>query len=176
VSPTPVRTVLVVATGPHAWALLRDRLDTELAQVSWATPDQATAAAHRLRPWPWAMAGEDPAQLRAAAPVGRPVLFFDATGRGGWQATVAELNGALKHCLAGLKLAPARGLQLAGSVLPGNAPELEALLGAGDLGVAMSPRHRRQARMQLRRLAGVPLRLRSHADRLVLEVADVDAA
>jgi hypothetical protein len=176
VSPTPVRTVLVVVAAPHAWALLRDRLDSELAQVTWATPEQAAVAGERLRPWPWAVAGEGPASLLAAQPAGRPVLFFDASRPGGWQAATAELSEALHHRLAGLELAPARGLRLAGSVLPGSAPELEALLGAGELGVAMSPPHRRRARMQLRRLPGLPLRLRSCGERLVLEVADVDAA
>jgi hypothetical protein len=165
-----------VAAAPHAWALLRDRLDPELVQVTWATPERAAAAAQRLRPWPWAVAGEGDAIIKSALPAGRPALFFDASPPAGWQAVATSLSEALHQNLAGLELAPARGLRLAGSVLPGSAPELEALLGAGVSGMAMSPPHRRRARAQLGRLAGAPFRLRSRADRFVLEVADVDAA
>jgi hypothetical protein len=164
-----------VAASPHPWALLRDRLDPELAAVAWALPGQAAALAAELQPWPWAVAADDVPAGRAATPPGRPILFFVADASGGWDAVAAAVARSLSRRLAGLRLAPERGLELPDGRVVTAAPELEALLGAGEMGLEMVARHRRRAQAQLRRLPGLALGLRSIESRLVLEASQSTA-
>src|ERR1700730_14812182 len=52
---SPIRTVLVISRRPHAWALLRDRLDPALVSVDWRGP-VALRSLGACAP-PWALAG-----------------------------------------------------------------------------------------------------------------------
>src|SRR2546426_12355708 len=47
----PTRTVLVVTQRPHAWALLRDRLDPALVYVAWTLPASLEDTARAALPW-----------------------------------------------------------------------------------------------------------------------------
>jgi hypothetical protein len=173
---TSVRTVLVVSAVAHPWALVRDALDPELATVRWAEPELAGQAAAWLRPWPWAVLGQDASALEATCPQGRPSLRIEVSGRGGWPVATALVRASLVRSLAGVCLAPARGLRLPGGRLVGGVPELEALVGAGPAGLQLAVRHRRRAAEQLRRLALPGLALAERDGHLVLEVGHVGAA
>lgn len=167
----------MIADSGHPWAFLRDRLEPRLAAVRWARPGGAEvgAAVRSLWPWPWAVAADGPGGLPASR-LPCATLRFDAAGLGGWPATAAELNAVLGRPLAGVRLAPSRGLALPDGRLASYVPELEALLGAGGEGLVLGSRQRRRAAEQLAKLGWSGLRLVDHGGRLALEAGDVDAA
>jgi hypothetical protein len=131
----------VVTNRPHAWALLRDRLDPALVDVAWTLPASLErAAADAL---PWAVAG-DVSTLPESAwvamrgrlvavhwvglpPPGtptRPRLHTD------WADLAAALVRSTHASIGGLRLAPAHGLLLPGGRFMHRTAPLEALLGA----------------------------------------------
>jgi hypothetical protein len=151
-----LRTLLVVSERPHPWAFLRDRLDPDLVTVAWARPvagapgaapwmlagdaSEAPSGLGRLRDhllcWRWI--GPPPDGLPAA-----PVPCAD------WQALAAEAERGLGARVAGLRLAPGRGLILPDGAYLRGAPALEALVAAHPGGVpvgAPTPRLRAAVR------------------------------
>jgi hypothetical protein len=174
-----LRTLLVVSERPHPWAFLRDRLDPELVTVSWARP----AEAGRLgAPWMLAGAGVETGALAAfrdrllcwrwvgAAPAGLPVPPLVS---GDWHELAAAAERALVVRLAGLRLAPGRGLVLPGGAYLSRAAGLEALLAAHPDGLPVGrPTARLRAGAaragELLRRHGLPLRVEWAGCRLAL--------
>jgi hypothetical protein len=144
----PTRTVLVVTRRPHAWALLRDRLDPALLYVAWTLPASLESAARAALPW--ALAGDVPMLppdacepmrgcLVAVHWVGEPPPGLPTQPRlyADWADLLAGLSKGLRAFAGGLRLAPAHGLQLPeGRFLQQTAP-LEALLGAHPEGLEL---------------------------------------
>jgi hypothetical protein len=144
----PTRTVLVVTDRPHAWALLRDRLDPALADVAWTLPASLERTAGDALPW--AVAGDvgtlpesawAPMRGRLVAvhwvgqpPPGtptRPRLHAD------WADLAAALLRSTQASIGGLRLAPANGLLLPGGRFLHRTAPLEALLGADPEGLQL---------------------------------------
>jgi hypothetical protein len=180
----PTRTVLVVTQRPHAWALLRDRLDPALLYVSWTLP--ATLEASTRAALPWALAG-DVAALPAGAcralqgrlvavhwvgeaPAGlptRPRLHAD------WADLSAALRRALAASVGGIRLAPTHGLLLADGRFMRQTGPLEVLVSAHPEGLEVDGSNARTAPLtrRLRSLVaktGAPLELVSEGRRLRL--------
>jgi len=131
-----LRTLLVVSERPHPWAFLRDRLDPDLITVSWARP----AEAERLgTPWMLAGSGAHAGVLPAfrdrllcwrwvgAAPADLPAQPLHCRD---WHELAAVAERALAVRVAGIRLAPGRGLVLPDGSYVSRAAGLEALLGA----------------------------------------------
>jgi hypothetical protein len=131
-----LRTLLVVSERPHPWAFLRDRLDPDLVTVSWVRPAEAGRAA---APWMLAGAGADTGDLSrfrdrllgwwwvGIPPAGLPAPPLPC---GDWHELAAAAERALAVRLAGVRLAPGRGLVLPDGTYLSHAAGLEALLGA----------------------------------------------
>jgi hypothetical protein len=179
----PTRTVLVVAERPHAWALLRDRLDPALARVAWSLPSALpTALADGL---PWALAGDVPflpgealkdlrGHLVAAHWVGEPPAGLPTRARlhPGWAGLATALERGLEARVGGLRLAPSHGLLLPGGRYLRQTASLEVLIGAHpeglELASAPSPLSpARRLRNTLER-TGAPLELVTGGGRLRL--------
>jgi hypothetical protein len=145
----PTRTVLVVAERPHAWALLRDRLDPSLARVAWSVP---TAVSRALADGlPWALAGDVPflpsnaledlrGHLVAAHWVGEPPAGLPTRARlyPDWADLAAALGRSLQTRVAGLRLAPSHGVLLPGGRYLRQTASLEVLLGAHPEGLELA--------------------------------------
>jgi hypothetical protein len=170
----PSRTVLVISPRPHAWALLRDRLDPALVSVHWRAP--AALESLSASP-PWALAGDlptlSPASLRhwrgrplAVHWVGPPPAGLPARPRlhGDWRELAAALARGLQARLAGLRLAPSHGLLLPGGRFLRETECLEVLLAVHPeaLELAGPGSGLRATARRVRRLlerAGVPVEL-----------------
>jgi len=174
-----LRTLLVVSERPHPWAFLRDRLDPDLVTVSWARPAEAGSVA---TPWMLAGSGTGRSALTAfrdrllcwrwvgAAPADLPAPPLPCRD---WHELAASVERALAVRLAGLRLAPCRGLVLPGGSYVSRAAGLEALLGAHPNGLqvgAPSARLRAAAARagELLRRHGVPLRVAWEGGRVAL--------
>jgi hypothetical protein len=145
----PTRTVLVVAQRPHAWALLRDRLDPALARVAWSVPTALPAAlADGL---PWALAGDVPllpaqaledlrSHLVAAHWVGEAPAGLPTRARlhPDWVELAAALGRSLQTRVGGLRLAPSHGLLLPGGRYLRQTASLEVLIGAHPDGLELA--------------------------------------
>jgi hypothetical protein len=139
-----LRTLLVVSDRPHPWAFLRDRLDPDLVTVSWARPAEA---GHASAPWMLAGAGAHAGALAAFrdrllcwrwvgdAP---PELPAPPLASGDWHELAAAAERALAVRVAGLRLAPGRGLVLPDGSYLSRAAGLEALLGAHPDGLPVA--------------------------------------
>jgi len=142
------RGVLVVVERPHAWALLRDRLDPALVRVAWSLP--ATLPAALAAALPWALAADLPALPESALqalsgrlvalhwvgtpPAGlptRPLLHAD------WADLAADLECRLRADVGGLRLAPSNGLRLPGGGYLRHTALLEVLIGAHPEGLEL---------------------------------------
>jgi hypothetical protein len=188
----PTRIVLVMSQRPHAWALLRDRLDPSLVEVAWRP---AESGGSPLEPPPWALVGDLGAipaglleQIRGnlvavhwvgAPPAGlpaRPRLHRD------WQELADTLGQGLRACTAGLRLAPAHGLMLPGGRFLRQTGPLEVLLGLHPEGLELNDPDGAlgAAARRIRRLlerTGAPLELRvAGASLRLVEKSDVGAA
>jgi hypothetical protein len=188
----PTRIVLVMSRRPHAWALLRDRLDPSLVEVAWRPAAFGTSP---LAPPPWALAGDLGAipmglleQLRGhlvavhwvgARPAGlpaRPRLHRD------WQELANALDQSLRACTAGLRLAPAHGVLLPGGRFLRQTGPLEVLMGLHPEGLELTDPDGAlgAAARRIRRLlerTGAPLELRIAGSNLrLVEKSDVGAA
>ncbi|MDQ6771410.1 MAG: hypothetical protein M3024_00225 [Candidatus Dormibacteraeota bacterium] len=147
----PTRTVLAVTDLPHAWALLRDRIDPAMAAVLWARPEQLAGAVAGLETGPWVLAG-DVSELPEAALealrgrlfavhwVGQhpPGLTFEPVRHDTWPGLATEVERLTHVLLAGLRLAPGCGLALPGGVFLGRTAPLEGLLAAHPDGLAIA--------------------------------------
>jgi hypothetical protein len=180
-----LRTLLVVSERPHPWAFLRDRLDPDLVTVSWARPAEAERAGA-----PWMLAGSGPhASLAAfadrllcwrwvgAVPAGLPVPPLLC---GDWHEVAAAAERALAVRLAGIRLAPGRGLVLPDGSYLSRATGLEALLGAHPDGLPVrAPTARLRAAAahvaELLRRHRLPLRVAWEGGRVALAEADAAA-
>jgi hypothetical protein len=144
----PTRTVLVVAERPHAWALLRDRLDPALARVAWSLPI-AVPTALADGP-PWALAGDVPllpsqaledlrGHLVAAHWVGEPPAGLPTRARlyPDWADLAAALGRSLEARVGGLRLAPSHGLLMPGGRYLRQTAPLEVLIGAHPEGLEL---------------------------------------
>jgi hypothetical protein len=188
----PTRTVLVMSQRPHAWALLRDRLDPSLVEVAWKAP---TAGPTPPDAPPWALAGDLAAisaevveqmrgQLVAVHWVGAPPAGLPARPRlhRDWRELAEALSRSLQACAAGLRLAPAHGLLLPGDRFLRQTGPLEVLLGLhpealelNDADGGLGPTARRVRRLLDR--AGAPLELKVAGVSLrLVEKRDVGAA
>ena len=185
----PTRTVLVVTQRPHAWALLRDRLDPALVYVAWTLPASLEDTARAALPWALAC---DLASLpeRACEPmrdrlvgmhwVGEPAASLPTRPRlhADWADLVATLGAGLRSCVGGLRLAPAHGLQLPGGRFMRHTAALEVLLAAHPEGLELGDSWKRPAATtrQLRALVqktGAAVELVSEGRRLrLVERAD----
>ena len=190
---SPIRTVLVISRRPHAWALLRDRLDPTLVSVDWRDPD-ALQSLGACSP-PWALAGDlptvPPTSLRhwrgrpvAVHWVGSPPPGLPARPRlhADWRELTAALARGLQARLAGLRLAPLHGLLLPGGRFLRQTGPLEVLMGLHPDGLeltdpdgALGAAARRIRRLLERTGAPLELRLAGSSFRLV-EKSDVGAA
>ncbi len=165
-----------MASTPHPWALLRDRLDASLVRVAWARPEAVGEAVLELVPGPWILAGGVPdlpeealSALRgclfAAHWVGEPPsgLPVRPHRHPSWSDLVAALAGALDAGFAGLRLAPGRGLVLPGGAYAAATADLESLLAAGpaglqlEAGARVGPALRRARRSLVRHRLGLRL-------------------
>lgn len=147
----PTRTVLVIADQPHSWAMLRDRLDPELAHVAWARPDEAAGVIAALDPGPWVVAG-GPSQLPDSALGAMRGLLFALHWVGepppglplrprrhdSWRELAGEIERLLAICVGGLRLAPKRGLLLPDGRYVGRTGDLEALIAAYPQGLEVT--------------------------------------
>ncbi len=146
---SPIRTVLVISRRPHAWALLRDRLDPSLVSVDWRDPD-ALRSLGACSP-PWALAGDlpmlPPTSLRhwrgrpvAVHWVGSPPPGLPARPRlhADWRELAAALARGLQARLAGLRLAPLHGLLLPGGRFLRQTESLEVLLSVHPEGLELT--------------------------------------
>jgi hypothetical protein len=144
----PTRTVLVVTRRPHAWALLRDRLDPALLYVAWTLPASLESAVRAALPW--ALVGDVPTlpegacepirgRLVAVHWVGEPSPGLPTRPRryADWGDLLAAVGNGLRACVGGLRLAPAHGLQLPGGRFMQQTAPLEALLGAHPEGLEL---------------------------------------
>lgn len=179
-----LRTLLVVSERPHPWAFLRDRLDPDLVTVSWARPAEADRAG---APWMLAGAGAHAGALSAFRDrllswrwVGQPPPDLPATplACGDWHELAAAAERALGVRLAGIRLAPGRGLVLPDGSYLSRASGLEALLGAHPDGLPFAtPTGRLRAAADragvLLRRYRLPLRVARERGRLTL-VEDPD--
>lgn len=173
----PTRTLLVISQQPHPWAFLRDRVEGELVSVVWAQPSQVAGAVARLDPGPWLVAGGEPILPAEALDALRGCLFaahwvddppLELPVRPLLHASWGELADAIGNRLAvriaGLRLAPGRGLVLPDRSVITGASALEGLLAAYPEGLQLTCRPPR-LRAALRRAA---LTLERH--RLPLQV------
>jgi len=174
-----LRTLLVVSERPHPWAFLRDRLDPDLVTVSWARPADAGRAG---APWMLAGAGAQTGALAAFRDrllcwrwVGAPPADLPAPPLpcGDWHELAAAVERALAVRLAGISLAPGRGLVLPDGTYLSGAAGLEALLGAHPEGLPVArPTARLRAAAahagELLRRHGLPLRVDWAGGRLTL--------
>jgi hypothetical protein len=146
----PTRTVLVVAERPHAWALLRDRLDPALARVAWTLPSTLAAAVEKGLPW--ALAGDVDrlpesalaslrGQLVAAHWVGQPPPGLPTLARrhGDWADLANSVGESLGVRVGGLRLAPSHGLLLPGGRFLRQTAALEVLVSAHPEGLELAP-------------------------------------
>jgi hypothetical protein len=180
----PTRTVLVVTQRPHAWALLRDRLDPALVYVAWTLPASLESAARTALPW--ALAG-DLASLpeRACEPMRGRLVAVHWVGEqpaglptrprphADWADLLATLRMGLGSCVGGLRLAPAHGVQLPDGRFMRRTGPLEALLAAHPEGLELGDSwpNPGAARRQLRSLimrTGAAVELLSEGRRLRL--------
>jgi hypothetical protein len=174
-----LRTLLVVSERPHPWAFLRDRLDPDLVTVSWARPADAERAG---APWMLAGAGGHAGALSAfrdrllcwrwvgEAPAGLPSPPLPCND---WHELAAAAERALAVRLAGLRLAPGRGLVLPDGTYLSRAAGLEALLGAHPHGLPVGPptarlRAAAARAAELLRRHRLPLRVAWEGGRLAL--------
>jgi hypothetical protein len=167
--------VLVISRRPHAWALLRDRLDPALVSVDWKDP-AALRSLSACSP-PWALAGDlpivPPTSLRhwrgrpvAVHWVGSPPPGLPARPRlhNDWRELAAALARGLQARLAGLRLAPMHGLLLPGGRFLRQTESLEVLLAVHPEGLELTGpgsallATARRVRTLLER-AGVPVEL-----------------
>jgi hypothetical protein len=184
----PTRTVLVVTQRPHAWALLRDRLDPALVYVAWTLPASLEDAVRAALPWALAC---DVTSLpeRACEPmrgrlvavhwVGEPVAGLPTRPRphADWADLVAALGQGLRACVGGLRLAPAHGLQLPGGRFMQHTAPLEVLLAAHPEGLELGESWTRQGAMtrhlqNLLQMTGAPVELVCEGRRLRLVEVD----
>lgn len=178
-----LRTLLVVSERPHPWAFLRDRLDPDLVTVSWARPADAERAG---APWMLAGSGAHAGGLAAfrdrllcwrwvgSVPAGLPA---PPRACGDWHELAAAAERALAVRLAGLRLAPGRGLVLPNGSYLSRAAGLEALLGAHPDGLAVgAPTARLRAAAaraaELLRRHRLPLRVAWEDGRVALAEAN----
>jgi hypothetical protein len=188
----PTRTVLVMSQRPHAWALLRDRLDPALVEVAWRAPAAGSTPSGAV---PWALVGDLAAisageieqmrgRLIAVHWVGTPPAGLPARPRlhRDWRELAEALGRSLQACAAGLRLAPTHGLMLPGGRFLRQTGPLEVLLGLhpealelNDADGALGPTARRIRRLLDR--AGAPLELQVAGVSLrLVEKSDVGAA
>jgi hypothetical protein len=176
-----LRTLLVVSERPHPWAFLRDRLDPDLVTVSWVRPGDAARPA---APWMLAGAGPDAGGTAAyrdrllcwrwvgPAPADLPIAPLSCPD---WHHVAADAERALAVRLAGVRLAPGRGLVLPDGAYLSGAADLEVLLACHPEGLAVGAscaRLRAGVRRseELLRRHGLPLRVTWTGDRLALTV------
>jgi hypothetical protein len=180
----PTRTVLVVTQRPHAWALLRDRLDPALLYVAWRAPGSLEGGAPADAPW--ALAGDMttlPEQacrwLRGRlvsvhwvgqAPPGLPTR---PRPHPDWAGLASALRESLRACVGGLRLAPAHGLRLPGGRFLHQTQPLEVLLAAHPEGLELDaswsvPAATTRRLRQLLRRTGAPVDLAVEGHRLRL--------
>ena len=146
------RTLVVVAAGSELAVALRDHLDRARVTVAEARPEEAAAAVHACRPWPWMVAGEggldaEASALLTALPVAvlwrgelPPGLALRARSLPSFAALAAAVEAALASSVAGMRLAVGSGVVLPDGGHAGCAP-LEALVTAFPEPVRLTPRH-----------------------------------
>lgn len=181
----PTRTVLVVTQRPHAWALLRDRLDPALVYVAWTLPASLEATTRAALPWALAC---DLATLpeTACEPLRGHLVALHWVGKAApglptrplphadWTDLLAALARGLRSSVGGLRLAPAHGLQLPGGRFMQRTEPLEVLVATHPEGLELSESWgrppavaTRQVRNLLRK-TGAPIELLSEGRRLRL--------
>jgi hypothetical protein len=146
------RTVLILSEEVDLFAALRPQLDDAMVQVTWVTPDELAGAADDAIPWPWAIAGRgDKLPADAVRRLdGLPVLWYwlgsapaaaPAATRphAKWRELLVDLQDCLARTVAGVRLAPNRGLVAPDQSLVLSA-ELEGLLGAAPATLRLSSR------------------------------------
>ncbi|MDQ6747502.1 MAG: hypothetical protein M3010_05275 [Candidatus Dormibacteraeota bacterium] len=173
------RTTLVVGDDVDLFAALRPEVDPAMVQLTWTTPDELPAAIAAAVPWPWAVSGSgnrlDGSAVNALR--GMPVLWFwlgspPAAAPAGtrqhdrWRGLLDDLRTCLARNVAGVRLAPNRGLLdgVGGLIL---SPELEGLLAAAPLALPLSSRAAIAAARAIERHR-LPLSLRRDGDAVAL--------
>lgn len=141
-----------MADDVDLFAALRPELDGAMLQVSWSDVAGCAGRVVEYRPWPWAVCGTGvgPDPTAVAAVIRRPVIWFwlgtaprwfPPHGRvhARWRDLLADVRTCLDRSLAGVSLAPNRGL-----IGPGRelvlSPELEALVASSPTPVTMARR------------------------------------
>lgn len=155
-------------------------LDSAMLQVWWARPGESEALVDSCAPWPWGIAGSGPAAPAAtlARLDGKPVLWFwlgdppDVTPRGTrlhrrWRDLARDVTGCLGRSLAGLRLAPNRGLLAPGGGLVLSA-EVEGLLSSGEAALPLASNLARSATRAVIRHK-LPVRMRTEDGMCKLE-------
>lgn len=163
---------MVLGEEVDLFAAVRPLLDSEMLQVRWSKPADAERALGSCAPWPWGVAGTGaeppPGALQVIA--SKPILCFwlgDPPGpllaaartHTQWRALVEDVRACVGRSLAGLTLAPNRGLLAPGGNLVLSAA-LEGLLSSSPEPLTMSSSTFRAAARVLARHP-LPLRLRS---------------
>jgi hypothetical protein len=169
------RTVLILSDEVDLFAALRPQLDAAMVQVTWVTPDELPAAADDAVPWPWAIAGRgDKLPADAVRRLeGLPVLWYwlgnaplaapaGTRPHAKWRELLTDIQDCLARTVAGVRLAPNRGLVAPDQSLVLSA-ELEGLLGAAPSALKLSSRSALAAERAVNRY-GLPLALQREGD------------
>ncbi|GAC1329022.1 MAG: hypothetical protein NVSMB17_05000 [Candidatus Dormibacteria bacterium] len=174
------RTILVVGEEVDLFAALRPELAGAMVAVTWSAPTGFAETCARTQPWPWAVCGTG-AIPRVAVPrqllelpviwtwLGAPPEWLPVSARvhARWRGLVGDLRNCLEAAVAGIRLAPNRGLLPPGGPLM-LSPALEALVASSPFAVTMSPRAAGGVRRLLMR-RGLPLVVRITPSGYVLE-------
>lgn len=144
-----LRTLLVVSDRPHPWAFLRDRLPADLVTVAWTRPAEAGAAIAELGRPPWMLAGTGQEPLTGLSALRGRLYGCRWVGpapdrlptppvvRDDWRAIAADVERGLASNVAGLRLAPGRGVLMPDGSYLWRTSDLEALLAAHPGGLTV---------------------------------------
>ncbi|MHB8507151.1 MAG: hypothetical protein ACYDGR_00690 [Candidatus Dormibacteria bacterium] len=179
----PARTVLVIGARGNLWSALSETVPAAAALVRWVPEGESEAALSECAPWPWAVVsdlGHAPAGLRQAIS-SNPVLAHwlgpppaELAGlvrcHQRWQEIATSICRALESRVAGISLAPDRGvLTPAGARV--NSATLEALVASHPVPISLRPAAIAGVRRVLRRHL-IPVALVTRGGQVVLRGGD----
>lgn len=150
-TPDSARTILVIGGDGDMAVALRERIDRAYALVKDVRPEEAAAGFATCLPWPWMVVG-NVTQLPDEALShfhNRPILVLwrgpmpeglpgHVRGFSGFTDLCSEVDRALTHSVAGMRLAIGLGVDLPGGAYARSA-ELQALVSAHPHGFDVPP-------------------------------------
>lgn len=140
----------MIAERPQLAAAVREQVAPQLSLVRWLAPSSLDVEWPRIRPWPWVVVGTGPVpEVLSREERLRPLVVSwlgsaeDAAPgwirHPDWPSLSAWLGRLGRRRVAGLRLAPYRGVRLPGGTELVPAAALESLLAAHPRGLAPNP-------------------------------------